>query len=97
MCEKARVEKTILEAQKAVTEARKMVAQAKERLNEPLKEKVYLGNGKITKYGRLYIPKEFFEQTGLPREVSIPVEIFMKQNQLIISFPKRVTFLKEDA
>lgn len=96
MCEKTRVEKTIAEAEKAVAEARKMVAQAKNRLTKPLRERVYLVEGKINKYANLHLPKKFFEQTGLPRKVDIPVKMYLEENQLIVSFPKSEAFLKEN-
>lgn len=50
MCEKTRVEKTIVEAEKAVAEARRVVAQAKNKLAKPLRKRVYLAEGKINKY-----------------------------------------------
>ena len=42
MCEKTRVEKMIVEAEKAVAETREMVAQAKNELTKPLRKSVYL-------------------------------------------------------
>jgi hypothetical protein len=95
MCEKKRVEKTIAEAEKVVAEARKMVAQAKNRLTKPLRERVYLADGQISKYANLHLPKKFFEQTGLPRKVNVPVKMYLVENQLIVSFPKPESFLKE--
>jgi hypothetical protein len=97
MREKKRVEKTIAEAEKVVAEARKMVAQAKSRLTEPLRERAYLAEGKINKYANLHLPKKFFEQTELPRKASIPIEMHLEGDQLIISFPKSEAFLKEKA
>ena len=97
MCEKTRVEKTIVEAKKAVAEARRVVAQARNKLAKPLRERVYLAEGKINKYAYLHLPKKFFELTGLPRKVDIPVKMHLKENQLVISFPKSEAFLEENA
>lgn len=77
MCEKTRVEKTIAEAEKAVAEARKVVAQAKNKLAKPIREKIYLAEGKINKYANLHLPKKFFERTGLPQKVDIPVTLHL--------------------
>lgn len=94
MREKTRVEKTIVEAEKAVAEARKVIAQAKNELAKPLRERVYLAEGKINKYANLHLPKKFFEQIGLPQKVDIPVTMYLEENQLIVGFPKSEAFLK---
>jgi len=88
MCEKRLVEKTIVEAEKAVAEARRAVAQAKKKVAKPIRERIYLAEGKINKYANLHIPKVFFERTRLPQQVDIPVEMHLEENQLVISFPK---------
>lgn len=97
MCEKSRVEKTIVEAEKAVAEARRLVAQVKNKLAKPSRKKVYLTEGKINKYANLHLPKKFFERTGLPQKVDIPVTMHLEENQLVISFPESEAFLKEKA
>ena len=97
MREKTRVEKTIVEAEKAVAEARRVVAQAKNKLAKPLRKRAYLAEGKINKYAYLHQPKKFFEQTGLPQKVDIPVTMHLEENRLVVSFPKSEVFLKENA
>lgn len=88
MCEKTKVEKTIVEAEKAVAEARTVVAEAKNKLAESFRKRAHLTEGKISKYANLHLPKKFFEQTGLPQKVDIPVTMHLEENQLIVSFPK---------
>ena len=96
MCKKTRVQRTIIEAEKAVAEARKMVTQAKNKLTKPLREKIYLAKGKINKYANLHLPKKFFEQTGLPQKVDIPVTMQLEENQLIVSFPRSEALLQDN-
>jgi hypothetical protein len=88
MCEKTQVEKTIVEAEKAVAEARKVVAEVKNKLAKPPRKRVYLAEGKINKYSNLHLSKKFFEQTGLPQKVDIPVTMYLEENELVVSFPK---------
>lgn len=97
MCGKMRAEKTIVEAEKAVAEARKVVARAKNKLAEPLRKKVYLAEGKMNKYANLHLPKKFFERTGLPQKVDIPVKMHLEENRLIVTFPESEVFLKGKA
>ena len=97
MCEKTLVAKTIVEAEKAVAEARKVVAQAKNKLAKPLRKKVHLAEGKINKYANLHLPKRFFERTGLPQKVDIPIKIHLEENRLIVTFPESEAFLKGNA
>ncbi len=56
-----------------------------------------MAEGKINKYANLHLPKKFFEQTGLPRKVDIPIEMRLEEDKLVISFPKSEAFLKEKA
>lgn len=81
-----RAEKTIVEAEKTVAEARKAIAEVKKRLKKTATESVLLTRGKINKYGFIHLPKKFFEKTGLPRKVDIPVTIYLEDNQLRIVF-----------